>query len=329
MISYIKDLIPDWLLPVVSTLAILILSLVFVFYNVRILSMLGRLAQLCSKLVYKIIGSGVQRVNKSLLRAAYLDKTSFKYTVVRYFESLIVSLDLHKDGVSVTGMLSFLTALSVIISLLLNTIFHFGFLTVICIPAVFAIIVILFNILASTKVERRDEMIMDAVDFLVSDIKGGVFNAIVRYEQSLHPSIRIYFTKFIDAVRNQGYSFEEAMLILNDELGPTFSDFAYKAIMYESKADEGMEEIFSSIIETNRNRRTLRYNNNLVFNEVKLTFIISTAVVLLFGLYMTLTDKFFYNFFTTGSLGRILIIADIVIFAAVLGFITAIKSRRL
>ena len=51
------------------------------------------------------------------------------------------------------------------------------------------------------------------------------------------------------------------MGILNDKLGYNFTDFAQKAVLYEDKADETMEDIFSSIIETNRQRRTLRYIN--------------------------------------------------------------------
>lgn len=314
----------------VMTVIILVLAYVFVRYNVKVLSLLGKLIQFLSVLVYKVVGTPIKAADKKLLRAAYLNKDSLSYKIVSYFESMIIALDLHKDGVSVSGLLFFLCAISIIVALVLNSIFAFGLVLLpICAIAVFAIVFILFKVVATSHVEKREEHIMDAVDFLIADIKGGVFNAIVRYENAIHPDIRIYFSQFIDEIRNQGYSFTDAMLNLNTKLGPTFSDFAYKAIMYEDKADEGMEEMFSSIVEKNRNVRTLRYNNNLVFSEVRMTFLMCIGIILFFAFYMVSTDAYFYTFFTESSLGKVLIIVDIIIIAAVLAFISAVKAKSL
>ena len=312
------------------TLAVIIGGYIFIRYNVKVLSLLGRLVQFLSVLVYKVIGTPLKTADKRLLRAAYLNKESFSYKVVNYFEQMIVALDLHKDGVSVSGMLFFLAFTAVAISLVLNMVSNFGALLLpICAVAIFVIVFIVFRVVAMSHIEKRDGYIMDAVDFLVADISGGVMNAIVRYEGAIHPAIRVYFTQFIDAVRNQGYSFADAMLDLNSKLGPTFSDFAYKAIMFEDKADEGMEEIFTSIIEKNRNRRTLQYNNNLIFNEVKMTFLVSVGIVVFFAVSRVKTDAYFYHFFTESGMGKLLIIADIIIIAAVLAYISAIKSKQL
>ena len=227
-------------------------------------------------------------------------------------------------------MLFFLAIVSIIVSLVLNMVFSFGALLLpICSMAIFAIVFILFRVVATSQVEKRDDHIMDAVDYLIADISGGVMNSIVKYVDSIHPSIQPYFLQFIDAVRNQGYSFADAMMDLNSKLGPTFSDFAYKAIMFEDKADEGMDEIFSSIIEKNQVRRTLRYNNNQIFNEVKLTFIMCVGIILFFAVYMVKTDAYFAHFFTSSTLGKILIIVDIIIFAGVLAYISAVKAKQL
>ena len=82
------------------TVVVLIGGYIFVRYNVKILSLLGRLLQFLANVVYKIIGTPIKSADKRLLRAAYLNKESFAYRVVNYFEQMIVALDLHKDGVN-------------------------------------------------------------------------------------------------------------------------------------------------------------------------------------------------------------------------------------
>lgn len=329
MKEFFTSVIPPEVWTLVGIIIIGLIAYIFVRFNAKILGLIAKLVQLMSNIVYKIIGRPLRAANKRLLRTAYLNKGSKVYRVVNYFEQMIVALELQKEGVSVSGLLFFLVATSIIISFVMNIVFQFGLLLPVCTVAVFIIIFILFKILATTKSEQREEHIMDAIDFLVADIHGGVLNAITRYETAIHYSIRPYFTQFIDAIRNQGYSFNEAMLDLNDKLGPVFSDFAYKAILYEEKADEGMEEIFSSIIEKNRNRRILRYNNNLVFKEVRTTFLVCCAVIAVFGLYLTATEPFFTTFFTTTGFGKLLIIIDIIIIAAVLAYISAVKAQTL
>ena len=187
----------------------------------------------------------------------------------------------------------------------------------------------LMDLSTGSDLKTFRKKIMDAVDFLVSDIKGGVFNAMMRYEDSFNPDIRPYFSECIDDVKNKGASFEEAMLKLNAALGITFTDFAYKAIIYEAKADDGLEDLFSSIIETNRNKRNLRYINNIEFNNLKVEFLGSMGIILLYVIYSVATDEFTRWFISTQAAGKILIIVDIIIVAVVMAFITSIKSKSL
>lgn len=329
MKEFLTSIIPAEVWTFAGVLVIAVIAFIFVKFNSKLLGLFAKLVQLFSNLLFKIVGTPLKSANKRLLRTAYLNKGSRIYRVVHYFEQLIFALELQKEGVSVSGLLFFLVSTSIILSFVLNSLFHFGLLLPVCTVAVFVIVFILFKILATTQVEKREEAIMDAVDILVADVKGGVFNAITRYENVFSYRVRPYFTQFIDAVRHQGYSFNDAMLDLNDKLGPVFSDFAYKAILYEDKADEGMDEIFSSIIEKNRNRRILRYNNNLVFKEVRTTFLVCCAVIAVFGLYLTATEPYFTEFFTTTGFGKLLIIIDIIIIAAVLAFISSVKAQRL
>ena len=314
-----------------GAIAIIVIAggLIFVTQNVNILRILGKLLNVISNLFNKLMGRRVKDFNTKILRSAYLNKETLEYRVVREFEDLIMNLDLHKDGVSVAGLMFFMAVSALILTLGLNSLFSLGALIAIGYVAIFIILFIMFKLVSLTNLERREEMIMDAVDFLVSDIKGGVFNAMMRYEHSFNPDIRPYFSECIDDIRNKGASFEEAMLKLNAALGITFTDFAYKSIIYEAKADDGLEDLFSSIIETNRNRRNLRYINNIEFNNLKVEFLGSMGLIAAYIVYSVMTDEWTMNFLSTNNFGKFLIILDVIIIAAVLAFITNIKAKSL
>ena len=78
------------------------------------------------------------------------------------------------------------------------------------------------------------------------------------------PSVREDFQAFIVNIQDRGYTFEDAMFILSDNLGLVFKDFAQKAIYFEAVGEREMVEIFADIVETNRLRRQLRDENNEV-----------------------------------------------------------------
>ena len=170
---------------------------------------------------------------------------------------------------------------------------------------------------------------MDAIDLLVSDVKSGIFNSIIRYQNSFHESIRPYFLECIDDVQNKGYSFTTAMESLTDKLGYSFSDFAQKAIYYESKREEGSEGIFGAIIELNRQRRILRRENAIAFKTIKTSLIVSSLMIFAFAMYTGLTDPFISNFLSNTILGRIMILVDVLLVAFVINYLAGIRAKTL
>ena len=329
MYEWLNSVLPEGSADLFISLFVITLAVIIVTQNIRILSLGGKLLGKLANFINKIMGRRVRDFNTKILRSAYLNKETLQYRIVKYFEDLIMNLDLHKDGVSVAGLIIFMLLIAFVITVAVNSFFTLGALFPLAYCAVFAVVFIIFKLVSLTHVEKREEMIMDAVDFLVSDIKGGVFNAMMRYEYNFNPAIRPYFSECIDDVKNKGASFEEAMLKLNAQLGITFTDFAYKAIIYEAKADDGLEDLFSSIIETNRNRRNLRYINNQEFNALKLEFLVSLGIIVAYAAFFMLTDAWAMNFISNTVPGRLMVIADVVIVAAVLAFITNIKAKSL
>ena len=319
----------DILIKLVS-LIICVLAFGFLaLYSNKIINVLVSSKDFVDKWYYKFFGKTLKNMQVSFSRTADLNKYSFAYKVYHFFDELIINLDMKKDNVTVTGLLVFISSISFVGGLILAYLMDSFVLLIPITAAFFYLIVVVFRFMGLLRYEQREAEIMDAVDLLVSDIRGGIYNAILRYKDSFHPNIRPFFLSFIDDIQNKGYSFKQAIGILNDKLGPNFTDFAQKAVLYEAKADETMEDIFSSIIETNRQRRTLRYINNIKFNELRTQFIVSFLLIIGYGVFSALLDPFILEFLTQNSFGKLLLIGDIVIIAFVLSYLASIKAKSL
>ena len=298
-------------------------------YSNKIINAMVLSKDFMNKWYYKLFGKTLKNLQVSFSRTAQLNKYSFAYKIYHFFDELIINLDMKKDNVTVTGLLVFIISLSLAVVIVLAYFMSsFGLLIPIT-AAFFYLIVVLFRFMGLMQYEQREAEIMDAVDLLVSDIRGGIYNAVLKYKDSFHPNVRPYFLSFIDDIQNKGYSFKQAMGILNDKLGPNFTDFAQKAVLYEDKADETMEDIFSSIIETNRQRRTLRYINNVKFADLRTQFIVSFILIIGYGVFSALFDPFILRFLTQNYFGKCMLIGDIVIVAFVLSYLASIKAKSL
>lgn len=317
-----------WSLIILITLGSLFV--VFVKFNSKILSGIARVRTVIFSKVSKGYGGAFRNANKMFKRSAYLNKESKSFKIYRFLDDIIVNLDLSRNNVTVFGLLLFTALLSAILTLMLGILIKLDLYMYFVAFLAFGIcIVVVFRFLSLSKKEKREDQIMDAVDLLVSDVKGGVFNAIVRYMDSFHPDIRPYFLEFIDNMQTKGLSFKASMNVLNDRLGFIFSDFAHKAIMYEEKADDGFEDIFSAILETNRQRRLLRAANNIAFNQIMQTLIISFIAIAFFAVYIILTEYTVRQFLLYNSVGKLMIIGDVLLFAVVMGYLTGLKAKTL
>lgn len=321
--------IPGGVIMLTVLVGILILAVLFIKYNVVVLKALGKFNTWITGKITGKIGSKVKAVNKKFKRTADLYVNSPANAIYRYFDSILVNTGLHRSGVTVAGLLFFLFIMSVICTAACTVVFSLEWLSIPALGVFFILFVILFRYVSLTRVEQNEAHIMDAIDLLVSDVKSGIFNSIIRYQNSFHESIRPYFLECIDDVQNKGYSFTTAMESLTDKLGYSFSDFAQKAIYYESKREEGSEGIFGAIIELNRQRRILRRENAIAFKTIKTSLIVSSLMIFAFAMYTGLTDPFISNFLSNTILGRIMILVDVLLVAFVINYLAGIRAKTL
>lgn len=302
---------------------------VVVMYNRKLLQFLGSSGKKTEGIFYKLVGRHLKNLGIRVERRANLKKKTWLYKANIYLKEIIVNMGLAKSDVTPVGLLAFIGSLSFVTAMLFTFWTGSGglFIPVFC--AVFYFTLVVFRFLSLTRYATREAEIMDTEDLIAMDIKGGVYNSIVRYRKSFHPNIRPYFEEFIDDIQNKGYGFRQAMMLLNDKLGPNFTDFAQKAIMYEENSDKEMDGIFSSIIELNRYKRTLRYDSDIKFKKLRAEFLISVIIISLYGLFSMWTDDFLSNFFRNTFFGKFLLIVDVVIVTSVLAYISSIKSKFL
>ena len=316
----------------VKVIAIVVCILAFGFvalYSNKMIATLVTSKDFVNKWYYRLFGKALKNIHTSFYRKADLNKDSVFYKIYYFFDELIINLDMKKDNVTVTGLLTFILSISFAGSIVLSFLLESLTMVLPSFGTFIYLVIVILRFMAINKYEQREAEIMDAVDLLVSDVRGGIYNAILRYRDSFHPNIRPFFLAFIDDVQNKGYSFKQAMGALNDKLGYNFTDFAQKAVLYEDKADNTMEDIFSSIIETNRQRRTLRYINNLKFAELRTQFIVSFLLIIGYAAFAAFWDPFIFEFLTTSDLGKLMLVIDIVIVAFVLSYMASIKAKSL
>lgn len=316
----------------ISGALLIILGIVvflFVKYNVYILSFIAKIRNKFLSKISKKIGRGVNIANKQFKRTAFLNQERLLFKIYRYFDDIIVNSNLTKDGVTVMGLLIFIGFLSLLITVGITIFFNLGGLAIVSFIVVFVFITVMFRFNSLAKIEHREAIIMDAVDLMVSDVKGGVFNAIVRYMDSFHPDIRPYFLECVDNVRNRGLGFKQSMLILNDRLGYSFSDFCQKAIIYEEKADDTLDDLFSTILERNRQRRLLRSRNNIAFRAIMTTLEVSYVAIGAFAIFTLATEPTIFDFIVNNPVGKLMILADILLLAIVMGYLSGLRAKSL
>lgn len=263
-----------------------------------------------------------------LQRYVYQHSNSILAKFYTWVNNQLVALALKRLGVTVVGYLLFWGFVSGILTIALTFIlnFGFGFLPLLFVM-VFAVVLVMTRVIVSERMEKREADVMNAIDLIVPEIHNGVKNAIVQYRDNFAPSVRDDFQAFITNVQDRGFTFEDAMYILADNLGPVFQDFAQKAIYFESDGEREMVDIFADIVETNRLRRQLRDENNNAFTSLKASFLVSAGMTFAYFIFLMFTDDFSRTFFLTQTAGKLLLIIMVGVVFSVLAYITTIKSK--
>lgn len=280
--------------------------------------------------ISKKIGTFSTSREYAVQRYVYLHRSSLIAKLYNWINEQLIAAGMKRVGVTPVGYMLFCGTISAITAIVIGIICNLNvFLYVVIFFILVAVFLVATRVFVAGKMEKREADVMDALDLIIPEIGSGVKNAIARYVDNFSPSLQQDFKIFLSNIQDRGMSFEDAMFILADSLGNIFKDFAQKAVFYEALGEEDMRGIFDDIVETNRQRRELRYNNNLEFGVLRLSFIISAGITIGYFIFLMATDWFSRYFFLTTTWGNILLVAIVLTIFGVLSYIATIKSRAI
>lgn len=250
--------------------------------------------------ISKKIGTFSTSREYAVQRYVYLHRSSLIAKLYNWINEQLIAAGMKRVGVTPVGYMLFWGTISAITAIVIGIICNLNvFLYVVIFFILVAVFLVATRVFVAGKMEKREADVMDALDLIIPEIGSGAKNAIARYVDNFSPSLQQDFKIFLSNIQDRGMSFEDAMFILADSLGNIFKDFAQKAVFYEALGEEDMRGIFDDIVETNRQRRELRYNNNLEFGVLRLSFIISSGITIGYFIFLMATDWFSRYFFLT------------------------------
>ncbi|AWB43135.1 hypothetical protein DCC85_02065 [Paenibacillus sp. CAA11] len=210
----------------------------------------------------------------------------------RMVEELIIDFNLPFTLESFTSLLCVVFAITVLVVV---TFMHNVPLSLIVAVSIFVGLLTYFVMQSKAIKAERMENIMDAEDIICPLAREGVLVAIKKVmesEEYIRPGIRPYFQQFIDNCENNGYSFKQAITLLNRQLGPKFDNFTKKAIVFEYNERKGMADIFLDIVEENAVLREINAKKDRIFRKMNRDFLIKTAIIVLFFIYALSIEQF-------------------------------------
>lgn len=278
----------------------------------------------------KRVGSFTTRREYAIQRYVYQHRSSLVAKLYNWVNVQIIALGFKRLGVTPLGYLIFWGFVAFILTIVITLVSGMGiFTSVFYWGIIYVCLLIMTRVVVSERMERRETDVMDSIDLIIPEIHNGVKNSILRYQDNFPISLRPEFKSFVSNIQDRGYSFNDAMYILADQLGLIFYDFAQKAIFFEAIGEADMVDIFSDITETNRIRRELRDKNTTVFNGLKVSFVASAVITFGYFIFILITDSFSRSFFLQNSFGKFLLLVIMLVVFGVLSFITTIKSRAI
>lgn len=311
---------------IANILIMVAVVIVIYFFSFQLQQRLGKITK---KLSQKLGSYSVEK-DYGLQRYIYQHPRSFVTKLYNWVNVQIIALGLKRQGVTAFGYITFWMFVSVITGTILGIVASLGVaFTLATWFILFLITMIMTRVFVSNRIEKRERDVMDAMDLIIPEAGNGIKNAIIQYRETFSPSVKEEFEQFIANVQDRGYTFEDAMYMLSDQLGPVFRDFAQKAVYFEAVGEKEMLDIFTDITETNRLRRQLRDENAIAFGGLKTTFAISALMTCAYFLFIVLTDAFSREFFLYKNSGKVLLVIIVLVIISVLAYITTLKSRTL
>lgn len=179
-------------------------------------------------------------------------------------KEILADLDLGDSTVEALSLVLGIT--STVIGIVVGTVIRsFGF-GLAMVPIAYVLLLTTLYMLATFGHYKRLFAFMDAEILIISTIDRGVFASVQLNMSQFDPIVRPYYQEFVDNIEQYKMSFDDAIDILGNRIGPRFDDFKEKAKVLENNKRAGSEEVFND---------NLKLNSKLRVRSIKLMNFIS------------------------------------------------------
>lgn len=218
------------------------------------------------------------------------------------------------------------TGCGILISvILLGSIFYAFIMIPICEAAILA-----FYYTKANKRERhRIKALLEAINTVSSNMKGGVVPAVKESLNSIDASVRYMFTDFLDAVEVRNTHVLTALTDLQEDMTPVGDDFVRKVKTFETGEERGLSDVFKDVIEVNNMKLRMMQKQEDAFKKVEFDFRISTLGIFgfLVGVLAIYGDVRHWYFST--SVGSLILVIDAVLLLAEYVYMVSLRARAL
>ena len=200
---------------------------------------------------------------------------------------------------------------------------------VIMFPICEAALLAYFYTEANKRERHRIRVLLEAINTVSSNMKGGVVPAVAESINSIDVTVRYMFQDFLDSVKIRNTHILTALSNLQEDMSPIGDDFIRKAKTFEQGEERGLSDVFKDVIEINNMKIRMMQKQEDAFKKVEFDFKVSTAGIFGFlaGVLAIYTDVRQWYFST--SLGSLILVIDLVLLLAEYVYMVSLRARAL
>lgn len=226
---------------------------------------------------------------------------SWGYKYYSFILELLFAFDFKNKGITVEGFSTALAMIvivaSIVIAVLLRSVFIFFVLPIILFATMLAV---LFLISRYSNISRKSQL-LDAMDLLCSSMHMGFTRAVEENIAQFGQEIQAPFKKYLYNIQYMNISLNDAVTILNSEIGMLYDDFCKSVKQYEQAKAPGMLRLFAFQINENgkmrlRDTMLLRSTSILIYDYLA-CIMIMVGLILFQGFAQGAFETFYSNTF--------------------------------
>lgn len=233
------------------------------------------------------------------------------YQYYVFVEDILISLHLKEHRITVEGFSIVCGFICALMSAGVFAMIRNLFLTAVIFCVLYGGVLALMYLNSRLGAMDRKRHTLASIDLLCANMSSGIVAAVEDNINLIHPSIRPVYKKFLRRVTALNVSVEEALAMLNEELGSSMDSFCDTVLLFEKERTPGMEVLFSFIVADNA-RETLRdvkIRRNT--DKVIMDFVASILVLVCMLGFSIVSYPFCRDLYTT-TLGSLLLIFYVV-----------------